>query len=78
MFDASGPRKVIDYSKPEGYDDAYDVADTDDAAVSGQYRMKHQGEKFSIGGVGTRTHNTQEECKESEPAAQADPAVLAA
>ena len=50
MLDASGPRKVIDYSMPAGYEDDYVNYDvSDEQAVSGQYRMKHQGEKFSIG-----------------------------
>ena len=38
---------------PEGYDDAYDAGDIAGQAVSGQYRMKHENEKFSIGGMRT-------------------------
>jgi len=65
MLDASGPRKVIDYSKPAGYEDDYaDVTGiADEAAVSGQYRMKHQNEKFSIGRGAIASSSQAEEAK---------------
>ena len=55
MLSTSGPKKVIDYSQVADTDEweslDQDMPKADDAAVSGQYRMKHQNEKFSLGGV---------------------------
>ena len=72
MLDASGPKKVIDYSKNEFDDEDLSSFDLDqgsgnfkpsDAAVEGQYRMKHTNEKFSLGRV--RPSGTQAQQEES-------------
>ena len=64
LLDASGPKKVVDYSKALVDDEDLSSFDLDqggasaaatskpqEAAVEGQYRMKHTNEKFSIGGT---------------------------
>jgi len=49
LLDASGPKKVIDYSSAQpDYVDDYEVGEE---AVEGQYRMKHTNQKFRIGGL---------------------------
>ena len=59
MLDASGPKKVIDYSKAQIDDEDLSSFDLDQGsgnfkpsdAVEGQYRMKHTNQKFSLTGV---------------------------
>ena len=53
LFDCSGPRKVIDYSKPEAVDDddnlySFDLDDAMNSFPAGEYSVKGQGEKFML------------------------------
>ena len=50
MYEASGPRKKIDYSKPSGDEEdevtAYDLANQEFNGY--EYKVQHKGEKFSL------------------------------
>ncbi len=60
LYDSSGPRRQIDYSKPDNYDDSEDQVMYEDyeeekvqgagtaTNADGSYSVKHENEKFSI------------------------------
>jgi len=53
LYDAAGPKKKIDYSKPNIDDGDFVMYDQDEeekvqTGEDGSYRVTHQGEKFAI------------------------------